>query len=1357
MTLGVFSKDIYAAIVHYLLECEHISIPILSTDLISRQLTVIYIMSNIKLLPNLSDGDLSVMLTSCIEISFSCAQGPWEAIFPPFTVLGGLIHLLLPRNNISEVKDDEFVMRSAKTILHTVNEIASSEVLQGHNKSTIITKLMRRYPNFMQSSLFPILFLVLVSKDKSGHTGTGVVVVETSKYQYFRRSATVDAYFCLSSSSSLLLLAHSLLPFAVLGQSLQRSEDCQLMLMIFYVYYHELCLESISDEFENSNTDSQQPGAVDYIIHRKDGSLLVSNQKPDILQRQMLTSCLVTLLKAFREVFTHQISQVVKIVLMNAALVLDLENTVLNIINFPEVPLGSKASHEDMIQVLSKIVFSIHGTSIIDNSSAKSRGFDHGFDNLVGVVFILDLLQLEEVSESNHLDSNKEKSTDLHGQLVVRLLDDDCNYSCKLFHLFHTYTAELKKMLHDNSSTQSPSRVSLFPSKVIDYVRERVNTTYNASIADIRANRETIYNYLHPMSMMIQTLDHMAKKSCSRFFHYSIFTRSMLEVIIDSGRVVLLVSGFISSASDNLEASVSAFMSSWASLLLTLVRFSSRFDGDILAGAIRSLQFLINVGAFSPEGRCRDVVDTTVEGLPEDITHQPRRENNNIATNITYCSAVMQIVVAFLRRHDKPNLLKRKRVGGNFDDPTMNKHRLREPVLAVRWSDYSLDDNLTWSVVYTSFLFLQAVQVQKPRSDFLAMMKSDNERLFAFIISSLELLRRVMSCHTERSADAEDLRFLCSSLNPPTTFIDLSCGYIEYISTLYIDAGCVLPGFQEEIASMVSCKGQLISNLLSLLSIAPENAALLLQSTKQQQQRNFNDFVMNIFSHRRFLIQICQDVFLSVLRRKVLQILEDSIHENEADQNIIEEMSTNFSTLICHTFSLSGHDAHEQSSLLDLTVEDILHCVQIDGMLKSLCMCLLGTRRDGQKSVSISDMLSYCSDILYNRLIGNKHADMSAVCLFFSICLSPATYTTKLGGLPTTTTTTTSYSAKILFNFTSLDLALRTLSLPVVFVRYNKFLVLRWLESCLLHSSGSSSSGDDDVSLCPAVVTVSILAENLRELLMVKKDITIDISLAFSYWKTCSLHPDDFPRILTLFRISEAIQIPLNAIGKVDYASGQSISHLFFCVAASLLHELQLALSTISLSSFHTHIPVLSKMVKIFSDLYLGYCRHVSVDVEEENVDSLLNYFCLEQLWYMLGTLHDTVVLNLPRVVETVVVCTSLLAEIVSLAHTLQLKFKQISPHDESRIEEQRRSNVTNILKLSVSIFEHLQSAASESDDSCQSCILHIVHLFCSTILLEEAKTTSPGLIAVRAVGAETRTDWKERCVRVCKYVCVCM
>ena len=28
MTLGVFSKDIYAAIVHYLLECEHISIPI---------------------------------------------------------------------------------------------------------------------------------------------------------------------------------------------------------------------------------------------------------------------------------------------------------------------------------------------------------------------------------------------------------------------------------------------------------------------------------------------------------------------------------------------------------------------------------------------------------------------------------------------------------------------------------------------------------------------------------------------------------------------------------------------------------------------------------------------------------------------------------------------------------------------------------------------------------------------------------------------------------------------------------------------------------------------------------------------------------------------------------------------------------------------------------------------------------------------------------------------------------------------------------------------------------------------------------------------------------------------------------
>ena len=188
VTRGVISKDIYAAIVHYLLECEHTSIPILRTDLISRQLTVIYIMSNIKLLPNLSYGDLSVMLTSCIEISFSCAQGPWEAIFPPFTVIGGLIHLLFPQNNISEVK-----VRSAKTILHTVNKIASSEVLQGHNKSTIsITKLMRRYPNFMRSSLFPILFLVLVSKDKSGHTGTGVVVVlvETSKYQYFRRSAT---------------------------------------------------------------------------------------------------------------------------------------------------------------------------------------------------------------------------------------------------------------------------------------------------------------------------------------------------------------------------------------------------------------------------------------------------------------------------------------------------------------------------------------------------------------------------------------------------------------------------------------------------------------------------------------------------------------------------------------------------------------------------------------------------------------------------------------------------------------------------------------------------------------------------------------------------------------------------------------------------------------------------------------------------------------------------------------------------------------------------------------------------------------------------------------------------------------
>ena len=141
-----------------------------------------------------------------------------EAIFPPFTVIGGLIHLLFPQNNISEVK-----VRSAKTILHTVNKIASSEVLQGHNKSTIsITKLMRRYPNFMRSSLFPILFLVLVSKDKSGHTGTGVVVVETSKYQYFRRSATEDAYFCLSSNSSLLLLAHSLLPFAVL-----RSDNFQ--------------------------------------------------------------------------------------------------------------------------------------------------------------------------------------------------------------------------------------------------------------------------------------------------------------------------------------------------------------------------------------------------------------------------------------------------------------------------------------------------------------------------------------------------------------------------------------------------------------------------------------------------------------------------------------------------------------------------------------------------------------------------------------------------------------------------------------------------------------------------------------------------------------------------------------------------------------------------------------------------------------------------------------------------------------------------------------------------------------------------------------------------------------------------
>ena len=1333
MTLDVFTKDVYAAILHYLLDDDHASIPILHSGLVSRQSIVSYIMKNLDLIPNLNDSDLIVMLTSCMDTSISFTQCRWEAAFPSFSLLGGLIGLFSIRHSIDcSDKDNELVTVSAKRILQTLQQIAIEGLQIDTNSNVVVAKLMRRDTNIVHSSLFPILLFVLLSKDSGVENGNPSAF---DRSQYSRRSKT-DVSFCLSSSSSLQRLAYSLLPFALphsVDSSPLRRDDYQLMLMIFYAYYHELCVGSFCGDYDNSIMEYHEQGTVDYVMHKSDGSLLISNQKPDALHRLMLTSCLVGLIKAFHDdVFTRHTSQVVKIVLMNASLVVDLENTLLNGVIFSELPPLPKSSEEDMIQVLSRTVFLLHSSSTTTSTTAAEypqvQEDVERFDGLVGILFIRDLLLLEEVSDSSQrVHQEKAVTANLYEQLVLRLLDDDCNYSCKLFHLFHTYTAELKKMF---VSMKFPA---VFPPSVMDYVKERVNTTYNECIRDIRVNQESLYTHLYPMTVMLQTLDHMAKKACSRFFHYSIFTRSMLETIIDSGRVVLLASGFPIHGFSNFETAISAFMSSWASLLLSLVRYSSRFDIDILAGAIRSLQFLINIGAFSSEGIYPGVNAT--EYFPNDTSQQSSRENN-LSVNCSYCSAVVQTVVTLLRRRDRTaaTSLKRKQGGSHVDTsvltnyPRIDIERVREPPAVGLSDNYSSDNNLEWSVVYISFLYLQITQTLPPSSSLISKMDG-SENFTVLVVSSLELLRRVL-VNTAIPAVTEDLHFCCNSLNPPATFHGLSRWYIESIAMRYVVSGeSLVSGLYEEISSPTSLKGQLVSNLLSLLTFDQENM------TVYGNDRHFNDIFSNVYTHRSSLIYLCQEIFLCVLKRRVIQILETPIHDSEVEQNIVEDLSRNLSVLVSYVFDVS-------EKILDLVVEDTLHYVQVDGMLKSLFTCLLD-KSDRQKNLTIIDMLTYCSDIVYSRLISNysssssqagqTHANMSAVCLFFSICLAPTAFTSKLQ----VQSTSAMHTVKVQFNYSSLDKALRMVSLPVAFARHNKHVLLRWIESCYTNSI-------DGVILGPAVLTFSILTRSLSGLLL-QEDITVDIAVSFSYWRTCSLDPDDFSFILSLSRISDPIQVAVQTIGTVDNSNDQTTSCLFFCLAASLLHELQFLLSTIQLSVFQSHMPVAAKMVKIFKDMYLGY-------ISDSNPvrNSIINYFCMEQLLYMLGTLHDTVVLNLPRMADSARECVSLLSEIVSMAHTLQLSFRKMSPYDP-KIEGHRRSTVASILQLSVSSFEHLQAVDAESVDECHhSCILHILHLFCSDVLLlllDEGRMSSFISMNTHSMTSEQRSDLKERYV----------
>lgn len=953
------------------------------------------------------------------------------------------------------------------------------------NPDQTLGKILQKYPSLKNSPFVGILYLLI------------------SAIRPLQPPKSTSKHCRLSIAISLLTLALRLLSemFKSFNLSVAPSNGLNIIYILAYICLHSLRLQFMHGA-ENQST---------ILMHNAEGSVCVTTDE-DFEQRkmqqllfQLIVQCVIVLNSG---PIDDNRADICDLFLLNENPDDSLEDIILRhpffVVNVPNNSCGSLlwtpdlqfgqrgvgktdsvANFIDIVFHYHKAVFALAKPTVTDleiGISFAESVTSMGLNPWEGFVLVRTLLLREN-------ESTKNSSRNQHLFLTERLLQDDCSYSCKLMHIFKQHLQYAEGELPSNEVYQScPFGSTRFLTEDLDEIypldvkSELINTNSERQKQEVDSNT-IVLKYVDPLRMFLEDLNVFAAKCPVKFFHYSIFSQSMLASLFDFWVLALrtLMEGVAIATQVELLQVISLAAAEWSTLLSSLSAFTQRFDDALTLGCLNCLRYAARL----------------ILGLGKSDS----MELELVQTSVSVCTSPLGVVGSLLQQRRSSQVVPKRKpssiIRSNSQEREGNSFHAAPAAMS---KDHSIrgysnsTGNILLNLANISFKLANAIlgiNAIAEAHDAGPISLID----MAFVVSVLKFIANSMDSVIFDLRANQSIRYCTDrpihskeSNSPSSTDNNV----VEYLEALF-----------KFILGLFSARFDIFGSFFSKVSTDPSTL-----------QREFIYSILYILTspsvapysslvrHRDFLLTVyhCRPLYTTILRQTLLQVMADF----DEDSNLPSQLSQNCSKLLEELFILEETRSPDSShSAFGFLVKEIVKYIIIDGTFRFHPL-------NFNPHCPPDGFYQHCARIVLAKVLGTSPSQhLNAMYLFIALCIWPC------ADIPASPSL-----LRCRFSRRGLNKALAMIAQPFQYSSNNRTILKVWIEEASVDDEYTGDMGN-------AFRLYSIILHNFPEVSLTSnsaRDLTpIEEQSARDYWGRCFMEIEEMSSVLTQCRVDDRL------------------------------------------------------------------------------------------------------------------------------------------------------------------------------------------------------------------------------------------